>query len=294
MNPDFDAYRLSDEHEALREAVRALAEKEIAPYAAEVDEQGRYPTEAREALVKAGFHAVTIPEEYGGEGADELAGVIVIEEVARICASSSLDPGGQRARAHADPALGLRRPEAPGPAVDRRGRADDQLRAERARGGLRRRRDAHPRPPRRRHLGAQRHQVLDHQRGGVALVHGDGGHRPGARGPTASRRSWCTPTTRASRSARRSASSASTARRPARSTSRTARSPPTGSSARRARASRPRSRRSTTPGRRSARRPSASRRARSTWRSRTSRSASSSASTSPSSRACSSCSPTWR
>src|SRR5436305_1265221 len=71
MNPDFDAYRLSDEHVALREAVRALAEKEIAPYAAEVDEQGRYPTEARAALVKAGFHAVTIPEEYGGEGADD-------------------------------------------------------------------------------------------------------------------------------------------------------------------------------------------------------------------------------
>ena len=92
MNPDFDAYRLSDEHEALREAVRALAEKEIAPYAAEVDDQGRYPTEAREALVKAGFHAITIPEEYGGEGADELAGVIVIEEVARICATSSLVP----------------------------------------------------------------------------------------------------------------------------------------------------------------------------------------------------------
>ena len=65
MNPDFDAYRLSDEHEALREAVRALAEKEIAPYAAEVDDQGRYPTEARDALVKAGFHAITIPEEYG-------------------------------------------------------------------------------------------------------------------------------------------------------------------------------------------------------------------------------------
>ena len=92
MNPDFDAYRLSDEHEALREAVRALAEKEIAPYAAEVDDQGRYPTEARDALIKAGFHAITIPEEYGGEGADELAGVIVIEEVARVCATSSLVP----------------------------------------------------------------------------------------------------------------------------------------------------------------------------------------------------------
>jgi alkylation response protein AidB-like acyl-CoA dehydrogenase len=92
MNPDFDTYRLSDEHEALREAVRALAEKEIAPHAAEVDEQGRYPIEAQNALVKAGFHAVLIPEEYGGQGADELAGCIVIEEVARVCASSSLIP----------------------------------------------------------------------------------------------------------------------------------------------------------------------------------------------------------
>ncbi|MBC8093015.1 MAG: acyl-CoA dehydrogenase family protein [Pseudonocardia sp.] len=93
MNSDFDTYRLSDEHEALRDAVRSLAEKEIAPHAAEVDEQGRYPEEAREALTKAGFHAITIPEEYGGEGADELAGCIVIEEVARACASSSLIPG---------------------------------------------------------------------------------------------------------------------------------------------------------------------------------------------------------
>jgi alkylation response protein AidB-like acyl-CoA dehydrogenase len=92
MNRDFDTYRLSDEHEALREAVRALAEKEIAPYAAEVDDQGRYPIEAQNALVKAGFQAVIIPEEYGGEGADELAGCIVIEEVARVCTSSSLIP----------------------------------------------------------------------------------------------------------------------------------------------------------------------------------------------------------
>ncbi len=92
MNSDFDAYRLSDEHDALRAAVRALAEKEIAPHAAEVDELGRYPTEAREALVKAGFQAITIPEQYGGEGADELAGCIVIEEIARVCAASSLIP----------------------------------------------------------------------------------------------------------------------------------------------------------------------------------------------------------
>ena len=92
MDPAFEAYRLSDEHAALREAVRDLAEKEVAPHAADVDEQGRYPVEARDALVRAGFHAVVIPEEYGGQGADELAGCIVIEEVARVCTSSSLIP----------------------------------------------------------------------------------------------------------------------------------------------------------------------------------------------------------
>ncbi|GAA3358850.1 acyl-CoA dehydrogenase [Saccharopolyspora gregorii] len=92
MNPNFETYRLNDEHDALREAVRALAEKEIAPHAAEVDEQERYPQEALDALVKAGFAAVHVPEAYGGEGADSVATCIVIEEVARVCASSSLIP----------------------------------------------------------------------------------------------------------------------------------------------------------------------------------------------------------
>ncbi|HKN96379.1 MAG TPA: acyl-CoA dehydrogenase family protein, partial [Pseudonocardiaceae bacterium] len=85
-------YQLPDEHEALREAVRALAEKEIAPHAADVDERERYPVEARDALVRAGFHAVHIPEKYSGEGADAVATCILIEEVARVCASSSLIP----------------------------------------------------------------------------------------------------------------------------------------------------------------------------------------------------------
>ncbi len=92
MDANFGTYQLADEHEALREAVRALAEKEIAPYAAEVDEQERYPVEARDALVRSGFHAVHIPEEYQGEGADSVATCILIEEVARVCASSSLIP----------------------------------------------------------------------------------------------------------------------------------------------------------------------------------------------------------
>jgi alkylation response protein AidB-like acyl-CoA dehydrogenase len=92
MNSDFTAFALSEEHEALRESVRQLAEDKIAPYAAEVDQQARFPHEAQDALVKADLHAVHIPEAYGGAGADAIATVIVIEEVARACASSSLIP----------------------------------------------------------------------------------------------------------------------------------------------------------------------------------------------------------
>ena len=85
-------YQLPEEHEELRAAVRALAEKEIAPYAAEVDEQERYPVEALRALTEAGFHALHSPEEYSGQGADAVATCIVIEEVARVDASASLIP----------------------------------------------------------------------------------------------------------------------------------------------------------------------------------------------------------
>ena len=92
MSSDFPAYALSDEHEALRESVRQLADDKIAPYAAEVDQQPRFPQEAHDALVKAELQAVHIPEAYGGAGADALATAIVIEEVARACASSSLIP----------------------------------------------------------------------------------------------------------------------------------------------------------------------------------------------------------
>ncbi|WNM45059.1 acyl-CoA dehydrogenase family protein [Kitasatospora sp. CM 4170] len=92
MSQDFDLFRISEEHEMLREAVRSLAEAKIAPFAAEVDEQGRFPQEALDALQGNDLHAVHVPEEFGGAGADALATVIVIEEVARVCASSSLIP----------------------------------------------------------------------------------------------------------------------------------------------------------------------------------------------------------
>ncbi|WP_316520390.1 acyl-CoA dehydrogenase family protein [Kitasatospora brasiliensis] len=92
MSQEFDLFRISEEHEMLREAVRSLAEAKIAPFAAEVDEQGRFPREALDALQGNDLHAVHVPEEFGGAGADALATVIVIEEVARVCASSSLIP----------------------------------------------------------------------------------------------------------------------------------------------------------------------------------------------------------
>lgn len=91
-DPSFDLFKLPEEHDELRAAIRALAEKEIAPHAKEVDEQARFPDEALAALNASGFNAVHVPEAYGGQGADSVAACIVIEEVARVCASSSLIP----------------------------------------------------------------------------------------------------------------------------------------------------------------------------------------------------------
>lgn len=88
----FDLYQLPEEYHALRDMVRQVADKAIAPNAADVDEQARFPQEAYEALVASELHAPHIPAEYGGQGADALAVCIVIEEVARACASSSLIP----------------------------------------------------------------------------------------------------------------------------------------------------------------------------------------------------------
>src|ERR687897_1420964 len=92
MSSDFPMYALSEEHQAIREAVRAICDAKVAPYAADVDENARFPEEAAAALLAADFHAPHVPEEYGGAGADALATVIVIEEVARACVSSSLIP----------------------------------------------------------------------------------------------------------------------------------------------------------------------------------------------------------
>src|ERR1041384_643253 len=89
---DFDVYRLPEDHETIRAAGREVCDARVAPHAAEADETGEFPKASYDALRSSDFHAPHIPAEYGGAGADALATAIVIEEVARACAASSLIP----------------------------------------------------------------------------------------------------------------------------------------------------------------------------------------------------------
>jgi alkylation response protein AidB-like acyl-CoA dehydrogenase len=89
----YPMFALSEEHRAIRAAVRAVCDDKVAPHAAEVDEASEFPQAAYDALRAADFHAPHIPEEYDGAGADALATCIVIEEIARADASASLIPG---------------------------------------------------------------------------------------------------------------------------------------------------------------------------------------------------------
>src|SRR4051794_38622625 len=89
---EFDVYRLPEDHETIRAAVREVCDARVAPNAAEADETAEFPKASYEALKSSDFHAPHIPVEYGGAGADALATAIVIEEVARVCAASSLIP----------------------------------------------------------------------------------------------------------------------------------------------------------------------------------------------------------
>jgi alkylation response protein AidB-like acyl-CoA dehydrogenase len=89
---DFDIYQLTEEYDAIRAAVREVCDAKVAPNAATADERSEFPQASYEALRASDFHAPHVPVEYGGAGADALATAIVIEEVARACAASSLIP----------------------------------------------------------------------------------------------------------------------------------------------------------------------------------------------------------
>lgn len=81
-----------EEQQALaefRQSVRRMAEKEIRPHAARVDEHSEFPEHARRACQAMGLAGLPFPESLGGAGADVAAQVVVVEEIARVCASSA-------------------------------------------------------------------------------------------------------------------------------------------------------------------------------------------------------------
>ncbi|MEU5874807.1 acyl-CoA dehydrogenase family protein [Glycomyces sp. NPDC047369] len=92
MSTGFTPYQLPEEYDDIRAATRSVCDAGVAPHAAEADETATFPEQSYAALKSADLHAPHIPAEYGGAGIDALGTAIVIEEVARACASSSLIP----------------------------------------------------------------------------------------------------------------------------------------------------------------------------------------------------------
>jgi len=85
-------FDLTEEHREFRKVVRQLTEDLIAPRAAEIDETAEFPWDVKEALATNGLLGLHIAEEHGGSGADTLSFAILVEEIARVCASSSVIP----------------------------------------------------------------------------------------------------------------------------------------------------------------------------------------------------------
>jgi isovaleryl-CoA dehydrogenase len=83
----------SEEQKLIRNAVRALAEREVAPIAAEIDRSGSFPKRTFDKLGEMALLGIMIPAEYGGAGADAISCCIVLSELARVCASTALSYG---------------------------------------------------------------------------------------------------------------------------------------------------------------------------------------------------------
>jgi alkylation response protein AidB-like acyl-CoA dehydrogenase len=83
-------FELTDEQELIREAVREFAESELAPIAAELDRDHRFPEEILPKLADLNLMGMPYPEKVGGAGADYVSYVIAIEEISRACASTGI------------------------------------------------------------------------------------------------------------------------------------------------------------------------------------------------------------
>ncbi|MCY7946066.1 acyl-CoA dehydrogenase [Bacillus atrophaeus] len=83
-------FNLSDEHEMIRKLVRDFAKNEVAPSAAERDEQERFDRGLFQEMADLGLTGIPWPEQYGGIGSDYLAYVIAVEELSKVCASTGV------------------------------------------------------------------------------------------------------------------------------------------------------------------------------------------------------------
>lgn len=83
-------FQLTEEQEMLRKMVRDFAENEVAPTAAERDEEERFDREIFNKMAELGLTGIPWPEEYGGIGADFVSYVIAVEELSRVCASTGV------------------------------------------------------------------------------------------------------------------------------------------------------------------------------------------------------------
>jgi alkylation response protein AidB-like acyl-CoA dehydrogenase len=86
---------LTDEQREIRELVRTLARERIAPRAAEIDKTAQFPWDIVELFREHGLFGILVDEEYGGLGASALMTFVAIEEIAKVCATSSLLIGVQ-------------------------------------------------------------------------------------------------------------------------------------------------------------------------------------------------------
>jgi alkylation response protein AidB-like acyl-CoA dehydrogenase len=88
-------YQITEEQRMIRDNARKLARNKIAPRAAEIDATGEYPEDIQGILGEQGYLGLNVPEEYGGCGTDLLSYCLVLEEIAKVCGSSSLIMAGQ-------------------------------------------------------------------------------------------------------------------------------------------------------------------------------------------------------
>jgi alkylation response protein AidB-like acyl-CoA dehydrogenase len=89
-SPAHGPYRLTEEQELLRDAVRELADERVAPRAADIDRTGEFPQDLRELLATQDILALPFPTEYGGLGGELLSVCLAVEQLSRACATTGL------------------------------------------------------------------------------------------------------------------------------------------------------------------------------------------------------------